>query len=490
MKTSIIIFSIIFFIAFFVYVYMFRPNINVAEEFNQIDGSKEIQNYDQFLEYYNIRDKAELESLLKGTYNEDLSYIYQNNMTLYYSVFSTESIRNLITRKWNNISPYFKTHTMLDCPSRNQYLYTHINLDKLTNSIEPDLALKTIMQNGISVKDTVMRGPLSHQLGIVPTNHSVFFLFSARILNNTTENSTLIQIFANNMKNNAFKLDIKGGSILFDTIDSYNVKFDLQYGDSIATSAGIDLKKDTIYLMAYTKNANSIDLVMHDMSTKNFIDIFQIDITSSTDKASTLSNKEIVLNNESNLDISLYALAIFNQPINDKMYIINYFLTEISKTTPEFRNMANAFFYAEDAKDKIEQCPYDTSTCAACSDVTNFNDSKNIILQGSEECKQLINGYCSSNIAAKGCECWSDLAKDNTSCAIFRSIFDGDDELCRLADEKKCFQKDVSISDTTDVEIKNKNCAIKKVCVDKYIKDGDWAVNDDYVLEYENISIL
>lgn len=489
---NVLFITSVFFVCFLLYLALFKNNkYQVSEEFNQIESKEDITNYDDFLDFYNIKDKNELGEILNGNYNEDLTYIYQNNMTLYYSVFSKDSIQHLETqKKFFNISPYFKTHRMNDCPSRDQYLYTHISMDKLANSI-PDLNITIDKSKGLSIKDTTLYGPLSHQLGIFPNEHSVFLLFSVRILQKTTENPTIMQIFANNMNNNSFKLEIIGDEIQFDMKELYTVRFIMYYGENVKTSGEIEIKKDNIYLLSYIKNINTIDLILYDMSNKQFVEVFKINLIFPEEKKiSSLSNKEIVINEKADLDLSVFAMAIFNQPINDKMYIINHFITEISKTKSEFRNMASAFFISQNIKDAALMCPYDKLTCSACSNIKDFSDMQNIIKNASDECKKQISNYCKINTKSKGCECWAE--ENNTpSCEIFRGIFDSQD-ICKIALEKKCFENDINIDNTNNIDseiLKKEKCDNYKKCMNKYIKEDDWSINEDDILVYENIGI-
>lgn len=489
-RGNILFITTLFFISFLLYLAFFKNKNKVTEEFNQIESKEDIKNYNDFLDFYNIKDKNELQEILNGNYNEDLTYIYQNNMTLYYSVFSKDSIQYIgAQKKFYNISPYFKTHTMNDCPSRNQYEYTHIALDQLSNvtsNSEKNVFLDK--SRGLDIKDTTLYGPLSHQLGILPNEHSVFLLFSARLLQNSDQNSTIMQIFANNMNNNSFKLDIIGKEIQFDMKELYTVKFIMNYGENTKTSDYVEIKKDSLYLLTYIKNVNTIDLLLYDMSNKNFVEIFKVNLINPQEKKiSSLSNKEIVLNTESDLDISIFSLAIFNQAINDKMYIINHFITEIAKTQSDFRNMASAFFYSQTIKEEVLACPYDKITCQACSNITDFSDTQNIINIATDDCKKQINNYCKLNTKSKGCECWAEENK-SSSCKIFRSIFDSD-ELCKLATEQKCFVPEEIIELPRKVDTKKELCDNYKKCVNKYINPDDWTIDEDNILAYKNIIV-
>lgn len=466
-KLLILILFIIASIVLINYTY-YEKNNNTFEQFedrtNQDTDYK--LSFNDFLTKYNIKGKDELKNILSGNYNEDLNYIYNNNLTLYYSIFSKDSL-NLTTYLWKNISPYFTKNVLKECKTRNHMEYTDFVLEKKGDIIADKI-------DGLVIKETFLQGPLTHQLGINSINFTYVLLFKIGILEKHDDNLSFFKSYANTISNNALSIEIIGNSIRFDYKDTYTVKFRIDYAgiSEPFISPDIELNRNNVLLLNCVKDKYSIDVSIFDMSTMIKIPIVTINEIKEIDSNIILSNKEISINQNSNLNIHIYAIALFNQSITDNMYIINYFNNELYKISAEFKTLSSVYLSVEDHdQNKSSSCIYDKIVCDTCDDIIDWNNITSLT-NASKECKTAINDFCKLNTTAKGCECWQ---SNSLECQIIKSMFDGTSNLTL------CTQSNVNSN------IDNFDCSIYKDCLKKFnVPFG--RIDDFYIKKYESIT--
>lgn len=475
--------SIIIIIAFIlaaiilVFYTSFQKEKNIFEKFANTTLEKDetfSMTFSEFLSKYNIKSKEELKMILSGNYNEDLSYIYNENLTLYYSIFSKDSLI-LNNYTWKNISPYFVRNVLKECTFRNHMEYTDIILDKKGDII-------TDKRNGVSVNETVLHGPLSHQLGINSLNFTFVILFNLNTIEKSEENLSFIKLYANTISNNGLSIDIVGSSVRFDVKETYTVNFMVRYsGNIVKVSGDVELNMTHNYILYCTKDKTTIELHAFDLTSMTKTNILIINDIPEIDTNIILSNKNFTINQNSNLHMNIYSLSIFNQSIYDVMYLINYFTIELYKISQEFKTLSSVYLSVEtsiEEEPKLSTCIYDKVVCDTCDKINDWNNISELI-NATKDCKLAISDYCKMNPGSKGCECW---ASDSAECAITRSIFDG--TLTNSNNESACTPSNNEIPNT----VLKDTCKEFTDCMKKHnIQFG--TIEDFYIEKYNQIAI-
>jgi hypothetical protein len=439
------------------------------EAYENISPNNQLITFEGFIKKYNIANEEELKDILIGNYNEDLTPIYNSNMTLYYSIFSNNSYKFINKKIWYNISPYFETFIMKDCPTRKQIDFTHLNLD--------NISVENIDRfNGVYVADSIIYGPPSYQLGFEPTGFSVIIVFRFEKLEiSTTGNMNIYHIFANTTYNNAIDISIINESIRTDQNGKYTFKLSIRFAnDNILISNDIEINIKNVQLISVIKDNLSLNVSIIDMVENVEIKVFQVTLNEIHKTDMLLSNKNLSINESKNCFINIFAFAIFNQAIIDKMYLIKYFSIELYKISAEFKQLASAFLSSRTIS---KACPYDEKTCRVCNNITDWQNRD--MSKFTPECLAAINEACIKNPALPYCQCWSKANEDSIQCRQYKAVFDRTLDVC----PKKIIAQEIVEQEI----IQNKNtCDTIVKCMDTILDKDDWdKVDKSYVELYE-----
>lgn len=458
------------FLMFVIIIYSLLTE-SYMEKYENVVGSQTPMTFEDFIKKFNIKDDSELSAILTARYNEDLTDIYNNNMTLYYSIFSVNSYKLPSEKLWYNISPFFETHVMKDCPTRNQMNLTHIN----NGNVDIDMIGRF---NGVPINNTTLEGPLSYQMGFEPRGFSVFLLYKFETLTYGQEKdfTNIFHIFGNTLYNNAVDLAIVNNSIRFDQKETYTLKFALRYSsDEIIISQDVEVNINNVHLLSFVKDSLNIYVYLNDMNRNTEVEIFKHVLNGEKHKFDLLlSNKKFVINENKKFNCNIFAISVFNQPIIDRLKVIKYFSNELYKISDEFKRLAMVFLSAQMAVKKLSQCPYSKETCEICGSVKDWTDMD--ITKLNKECLSAINKNCSLDPSIRNCDCWEKSQKTNDYCTKYRSIFDSNIDLC----PKK---EDVIIPPTI---VKDTRCDDYLKCINGIIKPLDWSVDNENIKVFEN----
>lgn len=445
-------------------LFIFIPSKEKYENF----PNNQLVTFEDFLKKYNISDETELRSILTGEYNEDLTHIYNSNMTLYYSIFSIKSYQFTQKKMWYNISPYFENFIMKDCPTRKQIQYTHLNIGNMKIDYIDRF-------NGVYVGDTIIYGPPSYQLGFDPNEFTILLLFRFEKLEFSNNNTNIYHIFANTMYNNALDISIINNSIKTDQKGNYTFKLALRFAnDNIITSNDIEVNINNVQMMTVVKDNLNLKLSINDMVNNVEVKVFDITLNDTHKMDMLLSNKEMCINETSNCHINIFAFAIFNKAIHDKLYLVKYFSIELYKISAEFKLLSGAFLTSQNLINKAKECPYNPITCSICKDVTDWQQRD--LTKFNQECLSAINDECKKNPALPSCECWSKEKEDSLQCTKFKAIFDKSLDLCPKQEPEK---NELPVTNVEDIK-----CKEFAKCMNNLVDENDWKTVDNVNIEY------
>ena len=384
-------------------------------------------NLNSMLDEYGFTSITNLRNFIQRNYNEDLTRIkHDNTLTLYYSVFSIESAPEDQTRMWRNISPYFQNaiKTTKDACSVTPFNRTHLEFDE-TPFVNRSIGLE-MLSNKIS-------GPLSHQLGIA--GNGTFSIFIVIHFNgfssNNSMNYELFKIYGNTVSNNAVSLVI-GSQPVAQTVNSpsgpiptnvFEAQVSVVYGTQTLTpddASSIQIDTSKTYMFIVNKTSKKLSLVMHDLADNKTKGAKIIDGVELEDPSVLMSNKDMSINTNKNLNANIFAFGVYNMYIVDDTALRNHMYTELFKTSEAFMKIARSMLSMQEYIDQVKACPFSDTVCQACN-INDWTDFQNL-LQSSPECKSAIDEYCSKNIKDPRCRCWDPLV--NTSeCKAYTSIF-------------------------------------------------------------------
>lgn len=382
------------------------------------------------LREYGFESTQVLKEFLTGIYKENTSDIIEDNtLTVYYSVYSSESAPREESRVWRNTAPFFKTPSkFMKCSSRPaSFEHTHLEFDE-TPFVNRAVGLELLSNN--------VTGPYSHQLGI--QGNGTFSIFTLVKFNGFSSNNSkpyeLFKLYGNTISNNALSLVI-GPQPIAQTMNSpnglmasslYNANIQVIFGtqtiDSMTTNGSKNIVIDTnhLYLIILTKNNKNLTLTMHNMSKKNETPAKIIDNVELTEASVSLSNKEFAINANRNLNANIFAFGIYNIFLADEGNLREHFFKELYKSSDEFNIMARNVLGMHIQIEQMKACPYPKEICDKCpiDDWTDFQK----MLTTVPECRTAIDEYCAKNTSDPRCRCW-DPTVTLPECKAYVNIF-------------------------------------------------------------------
>lgn len=322
---------------------------------------------------------------------------------------------------------------------------------------------------GFPLGDTVISGPMSHQLGVDGSqSFSVIALFqpTGSAPPSAAAPAVVFQMFANTPNNNGFALTIASSSapptsapiaVATATPPSTTAPatatptaaavamlttapqaaptyaISLQVGADAPATAAAPLTLDPAhrYLIVAVKDRTAYRATVVDVDAKTFTSqpvLSGTMVSGGGNGTLRLANVESVVNSGANWAATLVALGIFSRALGDAD--VGALYSHYVAALGEYDQSRAALRRAQADAAAATACPYDDATCAACGGVADWSASSDAVFSasgpGGSACRAAIHGYCSATPSAQRCNCW-DTANPSYggSCAPYRSMFSG-----------------------------------------------------------------
>lgn len=403
------------------------------EHYVDSSGGESVTQLDKILQLLGSQNTSlsaqDITNSKKSNNNESIDKI-MNGLTVYYTAFNTRSFPKNAKTLYN-IAPFFTS-------DRTTCLETDI---EDTHALFSQ-SISYSRENGFSIGAASVVGPKAHQLGI--SGNSSFTIittirFSAFDTNkkNNAKPYDFLSIPANTRNNNGINLEFT--SQITQIGSSYGTNIELTYGtqkiqaiDPSTNTKLIMINPSFVYFLVLVKDNLDISLSLYpnidnlSMNTQSGIRIvksWKIDPSEDV----LFSNKELIINRNKNIYGNLYNFGIYNRAIDDNT-ISTIFLhtqTEIHKTNQILSNLAEQINKLQEDLDKAKACPYDESVCKACSNINDWTNSGNIIMNGTNNCHTEIDKFCSKNPKNSLCVCWdpNNNMSHTQECKYYVNIF-------------------------------------------------------------------
>lgn len=352
---------------------------------------------------------------------------FSNGLTIYYSAFTSASYQKG-SKTWVNVAP-------------NQNRQSCEGVDQATHATFSETPSFT-KENGFPLGRNVIRGPMSFKLGMSLNNAFTiaftirFEPFSATLPDTNLE---IFKMYANTPGLNGLSLMIKNDYAKINDVSNYSVNMFLAFGNlpPVKVEQLSTLNTSNIYLFVITKTGLNLTLQFFPQVIEMTSDIntgyvgvnMQIPLTEDV----MLSNKEFTINGAANLQASLYNFAIWNKTLTSTTLNALYKNTQIALQSGNqtLTDLAIAYAEMQEQLKNANACPYDEPTCATCSQVKNWSNINELILNGGSSCMNAIDSFCATNPTHPHCTCWnsSSALSDTEQCKIYKKIYKGEPQL-------------------------------------------------------------
>lgn len=297
--------------------------------------------------------------------------------------------------------------------------------------INPNFSKK----NGFNLGNNRIIGPDSNLLNIDFINKFTILLVCKHgnlVTNNTNNEIELLKLYANSPNNNGIVLfiqenslqinnNVQTGTLLFQQADSPPMPCLISTNDS-----SIQFEKDILTFYFIIKGNDHIRVLTMNEKNNSISELLKFNVAN-TDI--TFSNKEAVINRFKNWNSNIYNIAIYNTALTDDQItnVYNHILNEYLKyIDPNFQSMIQEYNDTITLLSNYLKCPYDKTTCDACSSINKWNDMSQLI-NANTTCRKAINDFCALNTNNPLCKCWNNSSPmyNTDNCKLYRSIFSG-----------------------------------------------------------------
>lgn len=399
----------IIFVSILVMIFtLIKPSKNTLEGFSN-DGLVLKSEAVTLADILNNNKKIDLEETIS-----DISA----GLVLYTTAFNTTSYPKY-GKSWINIAPAPKNSTK-ECASSDTSLVFELN---------PIYSRKT----GFYLGNNRLVGPLSSALNI--QFHNTFTIVmvvkhSNLMVSQGNQEIEFLKLYANSPNNNALSMYLKRDSLsITNNVQMGNLMF--QYADQAPKQCLMNkeddlmhLDKDLLVFYYIVKDIDNIRILY--MTEKSNI-INQILKFNVANEDITFSNKELIINRLLSWNANLYNFALYNMALTDDdiTSFYNHIMGEYIKNVDQgFTKVVNKYNDTIDFLTNFASCPYDKTTCDACTSVTSWCDSTQMMAAGAS-CKKSIDTFCTINPKNQACKCWDTTSSlyNSESCKLYRSIF-------------------------------------------------------------------
>ena len=402
----------------------------------------------------------------KNLYQENIEDIkvlgITNMLTIYYTCFNDKSLTDIYTGRrstnWLNISDYFSNNK---CPNT-QTSDTHLNWSSKASSTPED---------GITISTNKGIGPKSYHLGLTEFSDtfSVFFTmkFEAFTQLQVTKTYNLLNIYANNLSNNALTVSFEVLSSSDQTSTS-NIKMIFNLGESDTFELpNKPFTSDVVYLFIITKTLDKFDVsIKPNIKGNSYQSDEANDYRLTKDISGTslhFSNKNIEINKQGEmLPIHIYNFGVYKGGIINEMHksaLATHIYKQFLHFDPLVINTRDIVKNVTDELSVLKECKYGYNVCNICDNISNWADINEILKNATPQCLVAINNYCKENPSESICGCWNPTLPqyETKACKSYRGIFDPDGALnetsCSFED---IFNKNTQISEEQMKEMKKK----------------------------------
>ena len=437
-----------------------------------------------------------------NTYNETLQSI-QNGMTVYYSAFSKDSYPTN-SNTWYNMSTFFSTPDK-SCPDVH-YDDTHMMFERTPNYSK---------ENGFQLGTNRITGPKSYQLGINGNGSYTIFMtinINSFITSEQENKFEIFKVFGNTITNTGVELYFT--NVQNTSGNLYSATVNVGIG-SQSVSSVLDQSSNTLldgertYMMVLVKDNNIINLYMYpgiDNVTTNFQNKIRVVSNWEVDPNEDIlfSNKKLSINGHGNIHAKVYNFGIYNKALSETAIGMIFLHTqaELQKTNQLLRDLASTIHSLEQKVEDVKKCPYDKYVCNTCSDIKDWTNMSNIILNGSPECLSSIDKFCLTNPRNDLCACWNpnNTMSQTTQCKNYIGIFRRNNMVSLDAIDNTSLDTIKSKYDLCSCkgmdEIKNlisknnkKECSSDTVLPRPKLLDTNYRVDKDDLAAYNSLAI-
>lgn len=401
----------IFIFLLLVYVVVFYKHLN------QIDVSLLLLATIALFWAYTKGKQLGIEGFANTTTGIDLTEDYSpiaRNLVQYFTVYDDASYKDG-KKTWQSL---VKNNDQKDCDTR------------LIFSKAPSYFL----QNGISISDNVVTGPLSNTLGIkFGKPFTVCLAFTLGQLTHATDgNIELIKTYANTANNNGFSLYIPRSSIKTDGGANFGSLF-FQFADNEPITCKLAAKEDkinfpinTLCFLVVVKNADKVRVLYLNEKEDKINELASI-TTNATD--ATFSNKQMYINRFGNWNANMINIALYNNNLDDIATLKYYMYVKDLYTkynNPAYQETVARLKEAMKKAEQLRACPFPIPVCKSCSSIKDWSNM-NDILNAPAKCKKEIGSFCSKNPEHSFCYCWdkSNSKYESQTCKLMRAMFSG-----------------------------------------------------------------
>lgn len=332
---------------------------------------------------------------------EDITVLMETSdsevpLSFYFSVYSTESYVGSGHKEWLDIAGSIP------------------NLSLTFERVPSILNFDT--RNGLFLGDNRVLGPLCSELGLDSGAYTLFFAVNIQDLVASDVPMDILKLFGNTLDNNAL-------TVRMSEVDRSNViqtaKLSVKVGGSpnwfyckINDNPNLPFDKLITYLFAVVCHHSYAEVFMASSLNHHFMSILKYDLNSSA----KLSNKELEINSSRNFNAYLKAFGGYNTALQptDLTRLSEHVFSQERKKDRVFVAQRQQLNSMEAELQSIQQCPYDTNTCAACEDVPNWA-SPRVFMDASPGCMSEINNFCTKNPSHSMCDCWQKSSKGYNS---------------------------------------------------------------------------